>query len=328
MSCSLPQLPSGFRDNNVLVIAFYYIGSIADVDAEVKAHKSFLKVRDVTARIYISHQGINAQMSASHQAAVEYMEWLSARFPGSHIDFKLHTHPEHAFPRLTIKKKKELVALGVDLPLETRGQYMTPKEWKEELDNSDSDKIVLDVRNDYEWKLGHFQGSYLFACQTFKEFLASLEELKKKITPQTKVLMYCTGGIRCELFSSLLMQEGIQNIFQLQGGVIRYGLDEKSKHWLGKLFVFDDRLSVPISDEATVKIGKCHHCGTEAESYYNCANMDCNELFLCCPSCLEKYRGCCKDDCMTAERVRPFQHAHKPFRRWYHYQNDMKCKGK
>jgi UPF0176 protein len=131
--------------------------------------------------------------------------------------------------------------------------------------------------------------------------------------------MYCTGGIRCELFSPLLKKEGFEQLFQLHGGIIRYGEEEKSKHWLGKLFVFDDRLSIPISTEDAEPIGKCHHCATTIEQYYNCANMDCNELFLCCEECLKAHKGCCSSDCAQAKRVRPFQMSHKPFRKWYHY---------
>ncbi len=138
--------------------------------------------------------------------------------------------------------------------------------------------------------------------------------------------MYCTGGIRCELYSSILKERGFDNVFQLQGGIINYGLEQGSKHWNGKVFVFDDRLAVPISDEPTKIIGTCHHCNTPNESYLNCANIDCNNLFLCCPECLQKLQGCCSENCKHAERVRPFhqESAHKPFRKWYEYSDVSK----
>lgn len=315
MSCSLPTSCQA-----IAVIAYYYLSPIENVDQEVLVQKEFLSSRDARSRIYVSEQGINAQMSASRQAAAEYIEWMNKRFPGANIDFKLHYSQEHAFPRLTIKRRKELVALGCDVSLDKRGSYMSPKEWGEALDDDAADKVVLDIRNDYEWKLGHFKGSELFKCQTFREFAHSVEDLKKKIKPTTKVLMCCTGGIRCEIFSSLLIKEGITNVFQLRGGIIRYGFEEKSKHWLGNLFVFDDRLSVPISEEKAPRIGTCHHCGEGAETYYNCANIDCNELFLCCPSCLHKHLGCCREACREAPRMRPYSEVHKPFRRRHHYQ--------
>lgn len=308
-------------ENQYVVLAYYHLVDLASPEEEVLAHKKFLANRDVKARVYISTQGINGQMSAAKDDATAYMEWLSQRSPYQGVEFKLQPHAEHVFPRLTIKVRKELVALGAPVPMNLRGEYMEPSEWREAIE-SDEEKIIIDVRNNYEWMLGHFQGAELLPCETFKEFKESAVELKKRIDPKkTKVLMYCTGGIRCELFSSLLKQEGIENIYQLHGGVIRYGEQEGSKHWLGKLFVFDDRLAVPLSDEETPKIGVCHHCGVANESYYNCASLDCNELFLCCAACLEKFRGCCKEACSQAKRVRPYQFSHKPFRRWYNYAN-------
>jgi UPF0176 protein len=115
----------------------------------------------------------------------------------------------------------------------------------------------------------------------------------------------------------LLRQEGFDQVFQLQGGVIKYGLEEGSQHWRGKLFVFDDRLAVAISDTATDVISVCGHCGISCDLYYNCANMDCNELFVCCVDCAEKLTGCCCEECKTAPRVRAFEKKErpKPFRR-------------
>lgn len=107
------------------------------------------------------------------------------------------------------------------------------------------------------------------------------------------------------------------------GGVIGYGLEEGNDHWEGKLFVFDDRMAIPISDRGESKvIGTCHHCSVANDAYYNCANMNCNLLFLCCLECLKQHKGCCCKDCMESPRLRPFheQTAHKPFKRWYHYE--------
>src|SRR5262249_2982579 len=123
--------------------------------------------------------------------------------------------------------------------------------------------------------------------------------------------------------------DGFEKVYQLEGGVINYGHKQGSDHWLGKLFVFDDRMAVPISDKSSSPVvGSCHHCLTPIEAYYNCANMDCNELFLCCPECLKKFSGCCQENCMQAKRLRPYhhQHPHKPFRKWYTYFNEKQPK--
>jgi UPF0176 protein len=319
-SCDSNSLTVSENSPEYLVLAYYHLVQLDNPQLEVEDHKEFLSARDVRARVYISTQGINGQMSAAPDDAYAYMQWLSQKAAFKDVEFKIQNYPEHCFPRLTIKVRKELVALGESVSLENRADYLTPSEWKKTIE-SDEDKVVLDVRNDYEWKLGHFEGAELFPCETFKDFKESVVELKKRIdSEKTKVLMYCTGGIRCEIFSALLKKEGIDNVFQLHGGIIRYGEEEGAKNWLGKLFVFDDRLAVPLSENSeAVAIGKCHHCAKANESYYNCANMDCNELFLCCVECLEKFKGCCMEECLHAKRVRPYQFSHKPFRKWYNY---------
>lgn len=303
-----------------LVLAFYHFVAL-DPQAEVLAHKAFFEVRDITSRIYISEQGINGQMSALEDDAKAYMEWMHSRPEFHNVHFKLHSYHEHVFPRKTVKYRKNLVAYDETVNLQNRGEHVSPKKWKDMLDN-EKDCVLIDVRNDYEWKLGRFRGAELPPCETFREFNQYADQLKENVDPKkTSVMMYCTGGIRCELYSSILKERGFEKVYQLEGGIINYGLQQGSEHWLGKLFVFDDRLSVPVSDEPTDVIGTCHHCGVANDNYYNCANMDCNALFLCCPDCLKQYAGCCQESCKEAERLRPYHHQnpHKPFRKWYHY---------
>lgn len=303
------------------VLAYYQFSPIPDPRSEVFAHKAFFKGRDATSRIYISEQGINGQMSAAKEDAEAYMEWMHSRPEFKEVHFKIHNHHEQAFPRLTIKYRRQLVAYDKEVDLSVRGEHVAPKKWKEMLETS-KEHVLIDVRNDYEWKLGRFDGAELPPCETFREFETYADNLKNSVDPKkTPVMMYCTGGIRCELYSSILIERGFEKVYQLDGGIINYGLKEGSDHWLGKLFVFDDRLSVPISDQEAPVIGQCHHCQVECEAYYNCSNMDCNGLFLCCPTCLEKHKGCCKESCSSGVRLRPFQKetAHKPFRRWHHY---------
>ena len=312
-----------------LVLAYYHFISLPDPNAEVSTHKDFFEGRDVTSRIYISENGINGQMSASRTDAQSYMDWMHSRSEFKDVHFKLHEHHEHAFPRCTVKYRKQLVAVDEEVDLEKRGEHLSPEQWKHMLEEKD-DHILIDVRNDYEWKIGHFEGAELPPCETFREFKQYADNLKENVDPKkTPVMMYCTGGIRCELYSSILVERGFEKVYQLNGGIINYGLKEGSKHWLGKLFVFDDRLAVPISPEETKTIGICHHCQKPNDSYLNCANMDCNTLFLCCPDCLKQHAGCCQDACKNAERVRPYHEAsaHKPFRKKHHYVVKVKDKG-
>jgi UPF0176 protein len=301
------------------VLAYYYFTPIENPACEVLRHKEFFSTRDIKGRIYISHEGINGQMSASPSAAEEYMEWLCSdpRFKG--VEFKIHAHPEHCFPRMTVKTRPQLVAMDMLVDLRKTGKHVSPRQWKEMLEKRDENTLLLDVRNDYEWEIGHFEGAELPTLEQFREFPQYAKELKVKTDPQkTKVMMYCTGGIRCEVYSALLKEEGFDEVYQLQGGIIKYGQEEGSKHWKGKLFVFDDRLAVPISEKEPAEIiSVCIHCPEKSDLYFNCANMDCNALFIACLKCAEKTKGCCCKACEEASRVRPFlvTERPKPFRR-------------
>jgi UPF0176 protein len=309
-------------DQPYYVLAYYFFTEIADAHEEIRLHKSFFEGRDVTSRIYINETGINGQMSAAKVDAEAYMEWMKSRPLFANMTFKIHYWHEQVFPRQVVKYRNQLVAYDLPTDLSESGEHVSPKKWREMLEKED-DKILIDVRNDYEWKLGHFEGADLPQCNTFREFDQYAEELHERVDPKkTPVMMYCTGGIRCELYSAALKKRGFKKVYQLDGGIINYGLQEGSEHWLGKLFVFDDRMSVPISNEETPVVAKCYFCNKPSESYYNCANMDCNELYICCQDCLQAFKGCCSHECGKAGRVRPYhqQNPHKPFRKRHTYQ--------
>lgn len=310
------------------VLAFYLFTSIEDPKLEVEKHHAFFKDRDVTSRIYISHEGINGQMSALKEHALEYIAWMKSDERFANIDFKCHTYHEQVFPRATVKFRKQLVALNHNADPHKGGEHLAPSEWKKMLEDENEQILLLDVRNDYEWKVGHFEGAVKPNLDIFRKFPEYAEELKGTYDPKTtKVMMYCTGGIRCELYSAVMKDHGFEKVYQLNGGVIKYGLEEGEDKWLGKLFVFDDRLAVPIAKENRAPIiAHCKHCNAPSDTYYNCANMDCNELFLSCPSCAEKLSGCCDYDCTCAERLRPYEKEKqpKPFRRKHYYEEEAK----
>lgn len=301
------------------IIAYYVFTPIEDPTAEVKRQQKFLENKDIKCRIYISNQGINAQMSGSKVDTQIYIEWMKQDLRFKEVQFKIDFYHEHVFPKTSVKFREQLVALDEEVDLKQTGQHLSPKEWKGMLEDRDENTLLLDVRNQYEWELGHFEGAELPCLKTFREFPPYAKNLKHTYDPtKTKVMMYCTGGIRCELYSALLKKEGFTDIYQLDGGVINYGKQESTAHWKGKLFVFDDRLSVSIDEKVDEVISHCAYCKTASDTYYNCANMDCNELFLCCSICAEKLKGCCSDTCMSAKRVRSYQSAGrpKPFRRY------------
>jgi UPF0176 protein len=298
-----------------LVLAYYRYIPIENPLEVQESHKSFFEGRDVAGRIYLSTEGINGQMSGSISDAEAYMEWLQKDPRFAKMRFNIHTHHENIFPRMTVKIREQLVALDESVHETEGGIHVSPHEWRKMLEEEDA--LLIDVRNQYEWEIGHFDNATLPPLEQFRDFPEYAENLKKSVDPNQKVMMYCTGGIRCEIYSKLLKQKGFQNVYQLEGGVINYGLKEGSDHWRGKLFVFDDRLAVSIDGKEASPISKCHHCELATDMYYNCANMDCNELFLCCRSCHERYLGTCCYDCKHHPRRRPYdmKQGNKPFRR-------------
>lgn len=301
------------------VLAFYEIVHIDNPQAVVKAWKRFLQSCDATARIYLSEDGINAQMSISDADYPRFEKWLRSDKRFAKTDVKVHTSKEHAFPKLTVKYREQLVALDKEVDRKLNGTYLTPKEWTQAIKERDDDTLILDIRNDYEWDVGHFEGAERPNFKTFREFPKYAEELKKRVDPKkTKVMMSCTGGIRCEYFSPLMKEMGFENVYQLKGGVIRYGLEEGQGVWEGNLFVFDDRMVVPIDDAGEGEvISSCTFCNEPTDHYYNCANMDCNKLYLSCASCAGERDGCCSTVCHTTGRVRPFTNdvQNKPYRK-------------
>ncbi|QEM73397.1 rhodanese-related sulfurtransferase [Chlamydia abortus] len=305
---------------NYYALAYYYLTRVDNPQQEIALHKELFKDLDVSCRIYISEQGINGQFSGYQPDAEYYMNWLRQRPGFSNVKFKIHHIEENIFPRVTVKYRKELVALGCDVDLSNQGKHISPQEWHEKLEENRC--LVLDVRNNYEWKIGHFENAVLPDIRTFREFPDYAARLSKEHDPATTpVMMYCTGGIRCELYSSLLLEKGFKEVYQLDGGVIAYGQAVGTGKWRGKLFVFDDRLAVPIDEADTdvPPIASCSHCETPCDTYYNCANTDCNNLFICCKECIHSTKGCCSQECSQAPRIRSFApcRGNKPFRRMH-----------
>lgn len=298
----------------ISILAFYVITPISDPHREVKRLKKFLSDLDARSRIYISEEGINAQMSIDSSERQMFIDWFldHANYAGTPI--KVHSYHEHVFPRLTVKYREQIVAFDRSVNFQEKGEYVKPQQWKEMLEENSPDTVVLDVRNDYEFEVGHFENSINSNCKTFREFTQFAERLKERVDPsKTKVMMFCTGGIRCELFSPYLKEQGFDTVYQLEGGVVQYGLDEGSEKWEGGLFVFDDRLVVPLKEGEKIKdIGCCHQCEAKTSSFYNCANMDCNKLFLSCLECLKTLTGCCTTECGNEGRLRPFDPSARP----------------
>ncbi|XP_018441763.2 rhodanese-like domain-containing protein 8, chloroplastic [Raphanus sativus] len=349
-----------------IVVNFYRFVSIQDPSAEIAKHLSFLQDLNIRGRIYLNEQGINAQYSGPSKDALAYVEWLKEdeRFS----DILVQMSPaigRHAFPKLKLQNKPSLVQYegGIShLPLldpPMRAKPLEPSEWKEKLKELTDDDgeaspsdcgrscILLDVRNGYEWDVGHFRGARRPEVDCFRNTSFGLSDEKEAPSDplinvdkeNTDILMYCTGGIRCDVYSTVLRQRGFKNLYTLKGGVSHYLEEEGTSEWVGNLFVFDSRLSLPpaaysnstVDEESRItpqtpvdtSFARCYICDSQVEElrHRNCANLDCNLLFLCCAECVVDLKGCCCSDCITAPRLRPVLHGVKRYEKWHVYRD-------
>jgi len=302
------------------VILYYLFTPIDDPETFKDEHREFCKELGVKGRIYIGEEGINGTLAGTPKQVATYKEHLRSKEGFEEIEFKTDTSEYIPFPKLICKVRDEIVALHTDEKVDPDegARHVSPQEWRKILEQED-DYVLIDVRNDYETKIGHFEGALTPKANNFYEFPEWLEQAD--IDKDKKVLMYCTGGIRCEKFSVLMKKKGWENVNQLDGGILKYAKEEDGKHFKGKCFVFDDRLVVPVDEDNMEPISRCEITGKPADTYVNCANMECNKLFVCSEEGARKMEGCCSEECRQSEYKRPFdpENAFKPFRKWYHY---------
>ncbi len=301
------------------VILYYNFTDVEEPEAFCKAHKNFLKKLGVKGRVYIGREGINGTLGGTPEQMNAYKNHLRSQKGFEGTEFKSDLTDTLPFAKLICKVRDEIVAIHVDgLDPSEGGAHLEPSEWRKIME-SEEDYVMIDVRNDYESKIGHFEGALTPEVDTFYEFPEWLE--KAQIPKDKKVLMYCTGGIRCEKFSVLMKKEGWEDVNQLHGGILNYAKEEDGKHFKGKCFVFDDRLVVPVNKENLEPIARCEITGKPADSYINCANMECNKLFVCSEDGAELMEGCCTEECRQSDYKRPFdpENAFRPFRKWYNY---------
>lgn len=254
---------------------------------------------DCKGRIYVAHEGINAQMSVPTQLFETFENQLNAlpEFAGVPFKFAVEDNGK-SFYKLAVKVREKIVADGINDPTfdaANTGKYLNAVEFNEALTHNNT--IIIDMRNHYESEVGHFEGALLPNADTFREELPLvIEALKDK--KEHKILMYCTGGIRCEKASAYLKHQGFTDVNHLHGGIIQYAQEVKEQgltsKFLGKNFVFDERLGERITNDV---LAQCHQCGAPCDNHTNCANDDCHLLFIQCDACKTKHNNCCSTNC-------------------------------
>lgn len=283
------------------VISFYRYVQIADPVALRNELFAEWQKLGCLGRIYVAEEGINAQMSVPEPNFEQFQTLLYARPEFTDVPFKVGVEQhDEAFWKLTIKVKRQIVADGLkatDYDVTNVGTHLSAREFNALLEEPET--VVVDMRNNYESTIGRFERAITPNAFTFREELPMAREALKGKEDQ-KVLLYCTGGIRCEKASAYLKHHGFRNVYQLHGGIIDYkrqiereGLPSKFK---GKNFVFDERLGERITDDV---LAHCYQCDAVCDDYTNCRNLECNLLFIQCASCQEKFAGCCSAECQA-----------------------------
>ena len=280
-------------------ISFYQYFSIQDPQAfRDELYRAFNAMK-VFGRIYVATEGINAQISVPTHTFEVFKDFLYSYkyLNGIRLNIAVNDNGK-SFWVLKIKVRDKIVADGIEDPnfsMENKGKYVNAQQMNQLLESPDT--VVIDMRNHYEFEVGHFDNAIEIPSDTFREQLPMAAEMMKDKKDQN-IIMYCTGGIRCEKASAYMLHQGFKNVFHLEGGVIHYankvkeaGLESKFK---GKNFVFDDRLGESITEDI---IAKCHQCGKPADTHTNCKNDACHLLFIQCEDCARTFDGCCTTEC-------------------------------
>ncbi len=284
---------------------------------------------DVLGRIYVAKEGINAQLSVPAPRFEEFKTFLDSIsfLKGVRLNIAVEQDNE-SFLKLTIKVRDKIVADGLNdasFDVTDKGTHVNAQKFNALL--TDPNTVCVDMRNHYESEIGHFEGAVTPDVDTFRDSLPIIEKDLAAHKEDKNLLMYCTGGIRCEKASAYFKHKGFKNVFQLEGGIIEYarqvkdqGLENKFK---GKNFVFDERRAERISEDI---IAQCHQCGSPSDTHVNCANEACHLLFIQCEACQEKTQSCCSEDCQSIVNL-PSEEQ-KALRRGTHNSNKIFKKGR
>lgn len=286
------------------VLLYYNFTPVPDPEAARKEMEDFCLANNLLGRILIAPEGLNGTVSGTIADTQAYMDWLG-QHPIFHATaFKIDPIEDHPFLKLHIRVKEEIVHLGND-GLDTTApvsNYVEPEEFREVLKNGGEDIVILDARSNYETAVGKFKGAMTLDIDNFRELPDALDELEA--LRDKKIYTYCTGGIKCEKVTRLMYERGFKDVYQLHGGIIRYGHEVGGEDFEGSCYVFDQRVVVPVNDVNPSVLGKCKICSGPTEVMVNCANPDCNDHFLICESCANAQEGCCSSACMTHPRRR------------------------
>ncbi|MEO2059464.1 MAG: rhodanese-related sulfurtransferase [Mesonia sp.] len=312
-----------------LTISFYQYAKIGN--PELFRNHLFIAwdELEVLGRIYVAHEGINAQLSVPAKKFNAFKEFLDGIYFLKDIRLNIAIEQDlKSFLKLKVKVRSKILADGLNdatFDVTKKGEHVNAEKFNQLI--SDPNTILVDMRNHYESEIGHFQGAITPDVDTFRDSLDIIEEDLKEHKEDKNLVMYCTGGIRCEKASAYYKHKGFKNVYQLEGGIIEYTRqvrdNELENKFIGKNFVFDHRRAEKISEDV---IAQCHQCGKPCDTHVNCANEACHLLFIQCEECAAKMDNCCSDHCKEVKAL-PYEEQ-KALRRGKKNSNKIFKKGR
>lgn len=288
-------------------LLYYCYSPIENAEQFASEHLEFCKSLDLVGRIIVADEGLNGTVSGTVEACQKYMEQVHADPRFAKTDFKIDEVKEPSFIKMHCRYKPEIVHSGLRDPKSIdpnrqTGKHLEPKDFLSMKDQEDV--VVLDVRSNYEHSVGRFKNAVTLDIDNFREFPEKVKELEQY--KGKKILTYCTGGIKCEKASALLLKEGFEDVYQLHGGIIKYGKEVGGEDFEGKCYVFDNRVTVDVNSVNPHIVSTCKNCGKTTPKMINCANPECNEHFTQCDECGEELDGCCSVECQSHPRKREY----------------------
>ena len=312
-----------------ITLSFYQYAKITDPKKFRDSLFIFWDSIGVLGRIYVANEGINAQLSLPEENIKKFTKHLNSISFLKNIRLNIALkHEIKSFLKLKIKVKNKILADGLNdktFDVTKKGIHLNAADFNKLMKKKDS--IILDMRNHYESEIGHFKNAICPNVDTFRDSLYVIEDKLKDHKEDRNLLMYCTGGIRCEKASAYFMHKGFKNVYQLEGGIIEYVRQTRDQdlknNFIGKNFVFDNRRVEKVSEEI---IAKCHQCGTPFDIHTNCANDACHLLFIQCDKCKKKLNNCCSNKCYEINQM-PYV-LQKQLRKGQKNSNDIFKKGR
>lgn len=288
-------------------LLYYCYTTIENAEQFAADHLNFCKSLDLVGRIIVADEGLNGTVSGTVESCRTYMNFIENDPRFAATEFKIDDVDEPSFIKMHCRYKSEIVYSGlrdpniID-PKKKTGVHLEPKDFLEMKDRDDV--VILDVRSNYEHSLGKFKNAVTLDIENFRDFPAKINELAQY--KDKKILTYCTGGIKCEKASALLLHEGFKEVYQLHGGIIKYGKEAEGKDFEGQCYVFDNRVAVEVNKVNPKVIATCYNCGKTTAKMINCANPECNEHFTQCDDCGWELDGACSTTCKEHPRKRPY----------------------